>query len=506
MGSMKDVKGPVRDIGALTAICVVAFVIHMIANANYGFHRDELQFISDSRHLSAGFVAYPPVTPLMAALARALFGESLVAYRVFPAIAHALIVLMAGLMARELGGKSFSAVFSALLSLASPVLLFSGSVIMYMIFDYLSWAGTAYFLLRVLRGSSRSWIGVGISVGFGMMTKYSIAFGVLAMILALLALPERKAYMTGYFPLAVAIALAMFLPNLVWLIKNDFVYLDFIKAIHERDIRWGRTEGFFLDQVSDCIGYGAFPFAFIGSVFLLVNRSVARFRSAVLWVVITIVLFVAMKGRGYYTGALYLPLTAAGAVAAERFIAARASVLYASALRIALVALFAINAAVTMALALPLAPRGTGWFYLIASLNESYPEQFGWEELASDVAAIRDSLPESERARFGVYAGNYGEAGALEFFGRTHGLPKIMCGTNSFYDRGYDESEPRVVVVAGVPRERLVEMFESVEVAARARNALGVQNEETRFFPEIYLCKNPKFRWADFWKGNRRFG
>lgn len=503
---MKDIKSHVRDFGALAALCVVVFIIHMIANANYGFHRDELQFISDSRHLSAGFVAYPPVTPLMAALARTLFGESLVAYRVFSAVAHALIVLLAGLMARELGGKTFSVVFSALLSLASPVLLFSGSVIMYMIFDYLSWAGTAYFLLRVLRGSSRSWIGVGISVGFGMMTKYSIAFGVLAMILSLLALPERKAFRTGYFPLAVAIALAMFLPNFVWLVKNDFVYLDFIRAIHERDIRWGRTEGFFMDQISDCIGYGAVPFAAIGTVFLVVKRSLARFRAASLWVAITIILFIAMKGRGYYAGALYLPLTAAGAVAAEAFLVSRFSAFARAALRSSLAALFAINAVVTSVLALPLAPVGSDWFYLIASLNESYPEQFGWEELASDVASIRDSLPESERAQFGVYAGNYGEAGALEFYGRAYGLPKIMCGTNSFYDRGYDESEPQVVVVAGVPRERLVEMFESVEVAARARNALGVQNEETRFFPEIYLCKNPTFRWSEFWKTNRRFG
>ncbi len=503
---MKSVKRLWSDHGALAVTCVIVFVLHMIANANYGFHRDELQFIADSRHLQAGFVAYPPVTPVMAFLARVLFGESLVAYRVFSAIAHSLIVLIAALMAKELGGSSFSRVFSALLSLASPVLLFSGSVIMYMIFDYLAWAATAYFVLRVLRGSARSWIGVGISVGFGMMTKYSIAFVVLAMIVSLLAFPERKVFATRYFPLAVAIALAIFLPNLAWLVENDFVYLDFIRSIHERDIRWGRTEGFFMDQLSDCIGFGAVPFGLAGAVFLLARRDVPSFRAVTVWVLVTIALFVAMKGRGYYAGALYLPLTAAGAVATERFLIARASYFRTAALSAALMALYALNAAATSALALPLAPRGTAWFYLVASLNDSFNEQFGWEELAADVAAIRDSLPEAERARFGVLAGNYGEAGALEFYGRAYGLPKIMCVTNSFYDRGYDESEPEIVVVTGVDRERLESMFESVEVAARARNALGVANEETKFFPEIFFCRKPTFRWSELWKGNRRFG
>ncbi len=503
---MKSVKTFWSDYGALAATCALVFVLHMVANANYGFHRDELQFVADSRHLAAGFVAYPPVTPVMAFLARVLFGESLVAYRAFSALAHAVIVLLAGLMAKELGGSSFSRVFSALLSLASPVLLFSGSVVMYMIFDYLAWAATAYFTLRVLRGSARSWIGVGISVGFGMMTKYSIAFVVLAMIVSLLAFPERKVFATRYFPFAVAVALAIFLPNLVWLVDNDFVYLDFIRSIHERDIRWGRTEGFFMDQLSDCIGFGAVPFAFLGAVFLFARRDVASFRAAVVWVFVTIALFVAMKGRGYYTGALYLPLTAAGAVATERFLAARASSFRRVALSSALLVLYALNFMVTSALALPLAPRGSAWFYLIASLNDSFNEQFGWEELAADVAAIRDSLPEAERSRFGILAGNYGEAGALDFYGRAYGLPKVMCVTNSFYDRGYDESEPEVVVVTGVDREWLEAMFESVEVAARARNALGVANEETTFFSEVFLCRKPKFRWSDFWKGNRRFG
>jgi 4-amino-4-deoxy-L-arabinose transferase-like glycosyltransferase len=113
---------------------------------------------------------------------------------------------------------------------------------------------TAYFVLRVLRGNERSWIGVGIVVGLGMMTKYSMAFLVAAMVLAIVILPERSVFLSRYFLAALAIALCIFLPNLVWLARNDFITYDFLAHIHARDIAWGRTEGFFLDQLSDCLG------------------------------------------------------------------------------------------------------------------------------------------------------------------------------------------------------------------------------------------------------------
>jgi len=228
-----------------------------------------------------------------------------------------------------------------------------------------------------------------------------------------------------------------------------------------------------------------------------------RFRPALVWVVASIALFALMRGRGYYTAALYVPLTAAGAVWLERAVEGRR---FRAAFATAAIAFYAAYGLATSAAALPLAPAGSAWFDVIVGLNGNYVEQFGWEELAHDVAQVRDSLPESERATFGILAGNYGEAGALEYYGRRYGLGKVMCGTNSFYDRGYDESEPRTVVVVGFDREFVSRMFESYEVVAESRNALGLRNEEAIYHREIFLCRGPRMTWREFWKGNRRFG
>lgn len=498
-----SIKRFVSDYGFALATAAVFFAIHLVANRQYGFHRDELQFIADSRHPSFGFVAYPPFTALIGYLSRVFFGESLAGYRALSSLSYAAIVFVAGLMARELGGKGFARGLSALACAAAPVLQFSGSVLMYMIFDSLWWVLTAYFVLRVLRGNERSWIGVGLAVGLGMMTKYSMAFLVAAMVLAIVILPERSVFLSRYFLAALAIALCIFLPNLAWLARNDFITYDFLAHIHARDIAWGRTEGFFLDQLSDCLGFGAVPIAIAGAVFIARSRDMRRFRPALVWVAACVAIFALMRGRGYYTAALYVPLTAGGAVWLERAVEGRR---FRAAFATAAIAFYAAYGLATSAAALPLAPAGSAWFDVIVGLNGNYVEQFGWEELAHDVAQVRDSLPESERATFGILAGNYGEAGALEYYGRRYGLGKVMCGTNSFYDRGYDESEPRTVVVVGFDREFVSRMFESYEVVAKSRNALGLRNEEAVYHREIFLCRGPRMTWREFWKGNRRFG
>ncbi len=79
-------------------------LIHLLTNGRYGFHRDELQFLSDARHLDWGFVAYPPFTPFVERIGLEIFGVSMVGLRLFSVIAQALAIVVTGLMARELGG------------------------------------------------------------------------------------------------------------------------------------------------------------------------------------------------------------------------------------------------------------------------------------------------------------------------------------------------------------------------------------------------------------------
>ena len=170
-----------------------AVIFHILLNGQYGFHRDELDFIMNARQLDWGYVAYPPVTPLFARIGLVLFGKSLRGLRVLPAIAQGIVMVLAGLMARDMGGKRNAQLMAAFAVFIAPMSLIGGTVIMYFAFDYLWWVLVAFFLVRLLATDDpRYWLGIGAGIGLGMMTKYTMAFWVVGLIVAVLVTPARK--------------------------------------------------------------------------------------------------------------------------------------------------------------------------------------------------------------------------------------------------------------------------------------------------------------------------
>jgi 4-amino-4-deoxy-L-arabinose transferase-like glycosyltransferase len=175
---------PRIDWTALLVIAAAVALLHLVTNGRYGFHRDELQFLFDARHLDWGFVAYPPLTPVVERFSMALFGLSMVGLRLFSVLAQATAILITGLMARELGGKRLAQATAALAVALSPLPLFEGTEFQYTTFDYLWWVLIAYFTIRLLRTENpRWWLAIGAAVGMGLLTKYAIVFyvaGILA--------------------------------------------------------------------------------------------------------------------------------------------------------------------------------------------------------------------------------------------------------------------------------------------------------------------------------------
>src|ERR1700733_13765409 len=93
------------DVAILSYIALATVVAHVLTGGRYGFHRDELATLDDSRHLAWGYIAYPPLTPFFGRVSLTLFGTSLAGFRFFAAVTEAAAVLLAGLMAREMGGQ-----------------------------------------------------------------------------------------------------------------------------------------------------------------------------------------------------------------------------------------------------------------------------------------------------------------------------------------------------------------------------------------------------------------
>src|ERR1700676_3727530 len=166
-----------KDRLTLVAIATTVALVHVLTNGRYGFHRDELQVLSDARHLDWGFVPYPPLTPFVERIGLSIFGLSMVGLRLFSVISQAFAIFFTGLMARELDGGRLAQVTAALAIALSPLPMFEGTEFQYSTFDYLWWVLIAYFVIRLLKtenpGGGR---GIGAVTGFGLMTKYTICF------------------------------------------------------------------------------------------------------------------------------------------------------------------------------------------------------------------------------------------------------------------------------------------------------------------------------------------
>lgn len=304
---------------ALIGIALLVMLIHLLTNGRYGFHRDEFQFLSDARHLDWGFVAYPPFTPFVERVGLQLFGVSLVGLRLLSVVAQALAIVVAGLMARELGGGRLAQVTSALAVATSALPVFEGTEFQYSSFDYLWWVLIAYCVIRLLKTEDpRWWLAIGVFVGMGLMTKYSILFFIAGILGGMVLSSARRYFASGWFWGGVAVALVIFAPNFLWQVRHGFISIDFLRHIHVRDVRLGRANGFLKDQFVICVNLATAPIWIAGIVHFLRNE---RYRMLGWMYVIPFALFFVGKGRGYYLAAAYPMLLAMGAVVWERRVA-----------------------------------------------------------------------------------------------------------------------------------------------------------------------------------------
>ncbi len=487
---------------ALLGLAAAVALLHMLTNGRYGFHRDELQFLSDARHLDWGFVAFPPLTPFLEHIGLALFGVSLVGLRVFSVIAQAAALITTGLMAQELGGRRLAQFTAALAVALSPVPLFNGTEFQYTSFDFLWWVLIAYFTIRLLRTDNpRWWIAIGAAVGLGLLTKYAIVFYIAGILAGLALTPARRYFKTIWFWAGIALALLIFLPNFLWLVHHDFISYRFLQHIHVRDVGEGRAEGFLRHQFLICTNLFAAPLWLAGLATFLLNR---RYRMIAFMYLVPLALFFFGKGRGYYMAAAYPMLMAMGAAVAERWIRSLPNWS-----RRTIEAVFfsglAFVGAYVIAIVIPLASSGPIRDFALDH-NDDLREEFGWNQMVSTVAQIRDSLPPDQQAHLGIATGNYGEYGAIEILGSPYGLPQPIGTTNSEYLRGYPTPPPTTIIVLGNSRERADSIFSNCRLAAHNANSEGIRNEESQFHPDIFVCGPPRLPWPEIWKGHQDFG
>jgi hypothetical protein len=426
--------------GVLATLAGVSFVAHLLVAGNYGYFRDELYYIADGRHLQAGYVDHPALIGWLAALLRVTVGDSLVAIHIVPALAGAGIIVITGLMARELGGGRVAQLVAGVAALFTLDFMATGSLFSMDVLDQLWWALVSLILVRLLRRNTpRLWLLVGLVAGIGLLTKLTMLFFGFALVLALLVTPERRYFRTPWPWLAGGIAGVGLLPYLIWNAVNGWPTWEFWH--HYGGVGTSPLD-FFATQLG-LMNPIAAPLAGAGLVFYF-RRTGARYR-LLGWAFVFVYLVLTLIGtKPYFLGPAYPILFAAGAVVFER-VRLRPRLAW---LRPAYVALLVLAGIVLAPDIMPILSPATA-VYAYGALTQPLGDRFGWDSLTDTVEQVYAGLPPAQQALACVMTSNYGEAGALSQLAAPGRLPPIISGHNNYYVWGPGMCTGEVLIVVG---------------------------------------------------------
>lgn len=492
------------DINILWLLGLALFLLHMFTNHQYGFHQDELVVLDNANNLDWGFIEYPPLTPFLARIELTLFGLSLVSERTFSALAQSIVMVLTGLMARELGGRQLAQVVAALAAAIAPIALIQGSLIQYVTFDFFWSVLIAYLVIRLLKSEDpRWWIPIGAVIGLGMMTKYTMVIFIAGLVGGVLLTDARSYLRSPWLWGGVALSFLIFLPNLIWQIQHNFISLEFLSSIHERDVEIGRAKGYLIEQFLFCSNPFFIPFWISGLVYYFRNEAGKRYRLIGWMYVIPFLIYLITQGRSYYLAPAYPMLLAAGAVVWQARLDKLPMQRARRAVRLTW-AEIAIGAVISGALALPIAPINSALWKITSEVHDTFTEQIGWPEMVETVAGIYTDLPENEKARAGILTGENDEAAALNLYGPEYDLPKAISGSDTFWLRGYGEPPPETLIIVGFSQQDVNFAFEQCEVAGMITNLYGVEND-LRDPPDIFICRRPRLSWPELWNRVKRY-
>ncbi|HUS08896.1 MAG TPA: glycosyltransferase family 39 protein [Pyrinomonadaceae bacterium] len=541
-------------------IAATKLFVQLLVAGRYGIFRDEMYYLACAEHLDWGYVDQPPLIALIGWFARGVFGSSLLGLRFLPALAGAGLVWLTGKLAREMGGGRFAQGFAAFAVLASPIFLLFHHWLTMNAFEPLIWMGAALCVARAINtGRPTYWLWFGVVIGVGMQTKYSVAFFAFGIVAGLILTRHRRFLRSKWIWLGAIAAFLIFLPNLIWLIRHDFPFLELMNNIRHsgRDVARGPL-AFVLDQ-GMIMNPILFPLWFAGLAWLFFGKPKAGATGTVpdaqsrkytksepgavatgslpitrgrylinqnryaifAWAyLVMLVTFIVLKGKNYYLAPAYPTLFAAGAVAFEqltRRVTERvrrfgrlhwlrhaytvAIILAGLALTPLTIPVLSPEAYIRYQRALGFEPpktenQNTG------PLPQHFADEFGWEDMTREVAKVYHSLPAEERAQTAIFANSYGQAGAIDFFGPRYGLPEAISNHQNYWYWGPGNYSGSTVIVLGSDGDGDREHFASVQEAAHIYHPYSRRDEH---FP-ILLCRglnqNLKTLWPTIKKWN----
>ena len=476
----------------------IKLALTMSVAGRYGFHQDELYYLASSRHLELGYVDYPSIVPLLAAADQAIAPGSLVALRLLPALAGSTIIVLTALIARELGASTRVQAWAAFAAFLSP--MYIGGTLMFqtVAFDELVWAVALLVFARILRdqGGSptarampapgdrgdyppgydrRLWLLLGLVIGIGLETKFTIAALPVAILVALLV-ARRDMLATPWPWIGAAIALTLLVPNLVWQASHDWISVQY--TLSHR----GHTDGPIAYWLQQLLLFNPL-FLVPGVAGMVALRRDPRFAPLVYAAIVVELIFFASGGKAYYPAPIYPVLYAAGAIWLDGRLRRRWPVAAFATASIALIV-------VLLPLGLPVLEVHTMIGQNLWKSRPDYAQMIGWPEVAQETAQVYDSLPADQRANTVIVAHYYGEAGAIDFYGPALGLPHVVSPHLTYWYWAPPRLDPTSAILVNFTPQEADRLFSDCRQAGTLTNQYGLHNDE--YGDPILVCTQPR--------------
>lgn len=422
-------------------LAAIKFILPFILQSSYYEpQRDEFLYFAESHHMAWGFMEVPPLLSLLTWLSKG-FGHPLFWIKFWPSLFGSLTYLVVAQMILSFNGKKLA------LTLAFLPFIFGAYLRMHFLFqpnflEIFFWTMLCYSFLRFIQTQQNKWLYIfGISAGLGMLSKYSVAFVIVSIVLGALITRSRKVFANKHFYIGAVIGFLIFLPNLIWQYVHHFPVLFHMKELRESQLQYVSPAGFLSDQVLmflPCI------FIWIAGIYFAITKENGRYRIFAWTYLFVIVLLIYLQGKSYYAVGIYPVLFALGAVHLERFAFSHKRFW-----RYAFVIIPFVLGIPLVPLLLPVArPAKLANYYKVMHIDKTgltkwedqkihplpqdFADMLGWKEMAEKTAKAYSTLTDEEKKQTFLFADNYGEAGAINFYGKDLNLPEIHSANASY--------------------------------------------------------------------------
>lgn len=489
-------------------LVAVKLIIHFLTNTIYELHRDGMFYFAMGNHLEFGYVSTPPMIGFLAFLTRIFFGYSEFGIKLLPALTGAASIVLIALFIKELGGKNLALLIAGAGFISAGAFLRSNSLFQPVSFNQFFWLLFALLVLRMVNTSQpKLWIWIGVVLGLAFLNKYSIVFFAAAMFIALLISRHRKILFSKYFLYGTIVGFIIIFPNLLWQHFHHWPIVSHMTELQRYQLSNNSLAGFFSDQLLNCLSSAIIWIA--GLVMILFLPQERKFRFIAYAYLLVLIIIVAGRGKSYYTLGAYTMLYAAGGYTMEKYF--RKKWVF---INYFVIILSIIGSYFALPLELPYASFETVKKFCdpetgmvpqrwedgkIHPIPQDYADMTGWKELTAIVANAYNHLGEYQKERCTIYAENYGQAGAVAFYGHRYGLPEPVSFHDSYLLWAPDSISDGPLIYINDEVGDIDELFNDYTEIGRVNNEYFRENGIM-----VLLCTNPKEGWKEFYAGKVR--